>query len=99
MRRQKLALRLNRATDAGLALLSGLAQQNQALVRDIAARPFGAGTLSEQREAGAILALDDCCSRSPRHCCANPRVPCTSAWMLLPAACSNACARSPPRHG
>lgn len=60
MRRQKLALRLNRATDAGLALLSGLAQQNQALVRDIAARPFGAGTLSEQqREAGAILALDD----------------------------------------
>jgi len=60
MRRQKLALRLNRPPDAGLALLSGLVQQNKALVRDIAARPFSAGALGElQRQAGAILALDD----------------------------------------
>lgn len=59
-RRQRLALRLNRAVSAQTPVLTGLVQQNHALVRELAARPFGAGALSElQRQGSAILALDD----------------------------------------
>lgn len=59
-RRQKLALRLNRAVTADTPVLTGLVQQNHALVREVAARPFNAGALSElQRQGSAILALDD----------------------------------------
>lgn len=59
-RRQKLALRLNRAVTADTPVLTSLAQQNHALVREVAARPFSAGALSElQRQGSAILALDD----------------------------------------
>ncbi|MCK9986912.1 MAG: hypothetical protein AzoDbin1_03384 [Azoarcus sp.] len=59
-RRQKLALRLNRAVSAETPVLTSLVQQNHALVREVAARPFNAGALSElQRQGNAILALDD----------------------------------------
>jgi hypothetical protein len=59
-RRQKLALRLNRAVSAETPVLASLVQQNHALVREVAARPFTAGALSElQRQGSAILALDD----------------------------------------
>lgn len=59
-RRQKLALRLNRVATADTPVLAGLVQQNHALVREVAARPFNAGALSElQRQGSAILALDD----------------------------------------
>lgn len=59
-RRQKLALRLNRAVSAETPVLTSLVQQNHALVREVAARPFNAGALSElQRQGSAILALDD----------------------------------------
>ena len=59
-RRQKLALRLNRAVTADTPVLTSLVQQNHALVREVAARPFNAGALSKlQRQGSAILALDD----------------------------------------
>ncbi|QTQ36762.1 hypothetical protein [Aromatoleum petrolei] len=59
-RRQKLALRLNRAVSAETPVLTSLVQQNHALVREVAARPFNAGALTElQRQGSAILALDD----------------------------------------
>lgn len=59
-RRQRLALRLNRAVSADTPVLTSLVQQNHALVREVAARPFNAGALGElQRQGGAILALDD----------------------------------------
>lgn len=59
-RRQKLALRLNHAVTADTPVLTSLVQQNHALVREVAARPFNAGALSElQRQGSAILALDD----------------------------------------
>ncbi|BAL26837.1 hypothetical protein [Azoarcus sp. KH32C] len=59
-RRQKLALRLNRSPTADTPVLASLIQQNHALVRDLAARPFNASALSElQRQGSAILALDD----------------------------------------
>ncbi|MCC4113732.1 hypothetical protein LLG90_00035 [Aromatoleum toluclasticum] len=59
-RRQRLALRLNRALAADTPVLTSLVQQNHALVREVAARPFNASALSElQRQGSAILALDD----------------------------------------
>lgn len=62
-RRQKLALELNRtalASTFATPVLAGLAQQNDALIREVAMRPFDAAALTElQRQGSAILALDD----------------------------------------
>ncbi|WP_341644923.1 hypothetical protein [Thauera sp. SDU_THAU2] len=60
-RRQKLTLQLNRTAAAfATPVLAGLAQQNDALVREVALRPFDAAALTElQRQGSAILALDD----------------------------------------
>ena len=73
--------------DAGLALLSGLVQQNKALVRDIAARPSAPGALGEVAAPGR---RDPRPRRPARRSlatvCATRRVPCTSAWIPPPAA-------------
>lgn len=62
-RRHKLALQLNRTVAAAAfatPALAGLAQQNDALVREVAMRPFDAAALTDlQRQGSAILALDD----------------------------------------
>ncbi|MFT3758138.1 hypothetical protein [Thauera sp.] len=60
--RQKITLQLNRSAAAAFAtpVLAGLAQQNDALMREVAMRPFDAAALTElQRQGSAILALDD----------------------------------------
>lgn len=61
-RRQRLSLQLNHALafPSLPPLLAGIAQQNDALARQVAALPFNASALSGlQLQGGAILALDD----------------------------------------
>ncbi|MBP0622467.1 hypothetical protein [Cupriavidus consociatus] len=59
-RRQMLMQRVNKIVAADTPGLSGLLQQNHALVREVAARPFNAAALGElQRQGSAILALGD----------------------------------------
>lgn len=59
-RRQMLVQRVNKIAVADTPVLTGLLQQNHALVREVAARPFNAAALGElQRQGSAILALGD----------------------------------------
>jgi hypothetical protein len=59
-RRQTLVQRMNQIAAADTPVLTGLLQQNHALVREVAARPFDAVALGElQRQGSAILALGD----------------------------------------